>query len=228
LLQHHTLLPPLECCATMAPMKRLPGTQEAAKARGLQSVQAAWGFKKKRRGRPKKKGNLASDKIVVVSARGAPKKPPVSKKKPPAVQGQGQPPKKAKLPRINWGIGENLEKISRAHEEWISKIGRYLDSNGEARSLKEFSFEVGIPYNTFKKYVSKDGLKRREVGKSVGNPSKVSLDTQNVIVDTLARYDRANKGKSPEEAIDLVCGVAPDLSRKQCSQILHRTIIPNN
>jgi hypothetical protein len=39
----------------------------------------------------------------------------------------------------------------------------------------------------------------------VGNPSKVSLDTQNVIVDTLARYDRANKGKSPKEAFDLVC-----------------------
>ena len=47
-------------------------------------------------------------------------------------------------------------------------------------------------------------------------------------MDTMSQYERANNGKSPEEAIDLVCGLAPDLSRKQCSQILPRTIIPGN
>lgn len=128
--------------------------------------------------------------------------------------------KKAKLSRTNWGIGENLLKISRAKEQWIA--------NGEAGSLTKFACKVGIPYNTFKKYVSKDHSKRREVGKAMGNPSKITQDIQDVIVDTLSRYDRANNGKSPEEAIDLVCGLAPHLSRKQCSQILHRTIIPGN
>jgi hypothetical protein len=63
----------------------------------------------------------------------------------------------------------------------------------------------------------------------VGNPSKITPDIQNVIVDTLSRYDRAtNNGKSPKEAIDLVCGVAPDLAQKQCSQILHHKIILSN
>jgi hypothetical protein len=31
--------------------------------------------------------------------------------------------KKAKLSRTNWGIGENLSKISRAKEQWIANGG---------------------------------------------------------------------------------------------------------
>jgi hypothetical protein len=214
----------------MAPLKQLPPTEEAALKEGHQLLSVLWRIRRK--GRPKKKGNLASDKIVVVSksARNKPVSERVSERKrhvPPG-PGQGEVAKKAKMSRTNWGIGENLLKITRAKEEWISKTGGYLDRNGEARSLTAFAFEAGIPYSTFKKYVSEDQSKRREVGKSVGNPSKITRDIQNVIVDTLSRYDRANNGKSPEEAIDLVCGLAPSLNRKQCSQILHRTIIPGN
>ena len=98
----------------------------------------------------------------------------------------------------------------------------------QAAWLAEFACKVGIPYNTFKKYVSKDHSKRHEVGKWAGNPSKITRDIQDVIVDTLSHYDRANNGKSPEKAIYLVCGLAPDLSWKQCLQILRCRIIPGN
>jgi hypothetical protein len=58
----------------MAPPKKLPRTEEAALQGGQQLLKALWGIKRK--GRPKKRGNLASDTIVVVSARAARNKTP--------------------------------------------------------------------------------------------------------------------------------------------------------
>ena len=49
-----------------------------------------------------------------------------------------------------------------------------------------------------------------------------------MIVYIFSCYDRSNNGKIPKETMYLVCSLAPDLSRKQCSYILHRTIIPGN
>ena len=69
-------------------------------------------------------------------------------------------------------------------------------ANGEEGSLTKSSYKVGIPYTTLKKYVSKDHLKRCDVGKLAGNPSKINRDIHDVIVDILSWYDRENNGKS--------------------------------
>jgi hypothetical protein len=91
----------------MALLKKLPQMEEATLMQGYQLIKNFWGFR--RRGRPKKKGNLASDKIVVVSAR-AVRNPVSERKRPlPATSEQGGVrTKKAKLSRTNWGINENL------------------------------------------------------------------------------------------------------------------------
>ena len=62
-------------------LQKLPQTEEAALMQGYQLIKNYPGFR--RRGRPKKKGNLAIDKIVVVSARAA--RNPVSERKRPSV-----------------------------------------------------------------------------------------------------------------------------------------------
>jgi hypothetical protein len=103
----------------MALLKNLPQMVEAVLMQGYQLIKNFRGFR--RRGRLKKKGNLASGKIVVISARAA--RNPVSKRKRPAAATS----EKAKLSCTNWGIGQNLLKISHAKEEWIV--------NGEAGSL---------------------------------------------------------------------------------------------
>ena len=126
--------------------------------------------------------------------------------------------KKVELYCTNWDIGENLLNISCAKEQWVV--------NGKSGSRNKFACKVGIPYNMFKKYIYKDHSKRRDVRKSAGNPSKITLDIQDVIVDTLYWYDCEKNGKILEEAINLVCSLAPDISRKQCSHILHHLIIP--
>ena len=89
-----------------------------------------------------------------------------------------------------------------------------------------FCDNVIIPCNTFQKYIRQKESNRRIVGEGgVGRAPLVNKDIQKVIVHVLTRCDRANKGKSPSEAISLVQEVVPELSRRQASQILHRTIL---
>ena len=97
----------------MAPSKHRLETEEEGKQNNHLLTDF---FKRRRLGRPKKKGNLASDRIIVVK-RGVDNKPvkhhDASKRK--------APPSKVlqvKKARANYGSREGLEKLTAAVTEW--------------------------------------------------------------------------------------------------------------
>ena len=153
----------------MAPPKKGWHTKEEREAAGFSGIQSF--FKPiKKRGRPKQKGNLASDKVIFSM-------PPPSNAKPmkrPAgnMATTAWVNSKKKKSRTNWSKGEPLERITKAVLEWNDKTDRYWDSNGEARPLRAFSAIVDIPYDTLKKYVPSSAANfKRKLGKSTGRPS---------------------------------------------------------
>mmetsp|Transcript_18259 Transcript_18259/g.33098 ORF Transcript_18259/g.33098 Transcript_18259/m.33098 type:complete len:147 (+) Transcript_18259:279-719(+) len=119
-------------------------------------------FLKKKRGRPSTRATLASDAVEYTkkNSKVAKKNNTVAKPKDTRADSQDKAlsskkkKKKQKSTRTNWGSGKHLEAMKKAVEEWQTHTGRYLDGNGEARSLHVFCNIVGIPYDTFKKYVT--------------------------------------------------------------------------
>lgn len=220
----------------MAPPKRTLQPHEA-RERGIKPLTSFFSVIRKR-GRPKKKGNLASDDIEIkVARRGRPSSKSVDASKlpkaAPAAKGKRKSPPdgntvpvKPPAKRTNWSKGPNKVKLEDALLEWNSKTGRHLDGNGEPRTLFVFSMIVGIPYSTLKKYVCGDDTTRRSVGMSAGRKPLVDETKQNFLKDTLIRHDRGNDGKSPSETIDVIQELVPGLDRKQAAQAFHRTIRP--
>jgi hypothetical protein len=229
------------CHFTMAPQKPLANTEAEAKARGNSTLFDYW--RRSRAGRPKKSGNLASDKIVVKANNTKKKKSgPVPKPKPGPVPKPKPTPRqkttanedgilqcaqKPKQKRTNWSKGENLLKIASAVKDWEDETGEALDSNGEKLRLAVYSNVVGIPYSTFKKFVAAKQETRREVGKSVGKAPLLAKQDQLFLAELLVRKDRANDGAQPKEAIDMVQDLDTSLTRLQATRHLQRTLIPN-
>jgi hypothetical protein len=112
------------------------------------------------------------------------------------------PTQKVKKSRTNWGKGKAKLKLEKAVKEWDEKGEKILDCNGEPHQLKMFSNLVGIPYDTFKKYVIKDNDKCRLSGKSAGHVPLVADNEQQFVADILAPKDQGNDGAAPAEAID--------------------------
>ena len=81
--------------------------------------------------------------------------------------------------RINWSKGEKKDILNKAVKEWLNKTGRYFYNNGKVRSMADFCSHVGVPYNTFQKYVCTKKSTCRIVGKSlVGRPPLVKEELQ--------------------------------------------------
>jgi hypothetical protein len=187
-------------------------------------------FKVKRgRGRPKKKHLLPHEVAAVLdsaskpSAPKAPPKPPVEAKK------KASAPKEA-VKKTDWADGgDNEERLASAVDDWLQSKGTALDDNGEKHSLRVFCYGVAkIPYNTFKHYVCKDESKRRIVGNRMGRKPLIDRKSGEFVVDILVRADRGNNGSTPAEMIDQVVELKPDLTRKQASRAMYRTILPGN
>lgn len=169
----------------------------------------------RRRGRPKKRHDLAKD-----VAKSMKKTLPAD-----AVAVLPPPPKPKASTKTNWGAPHMLPLMSKAINEWKGKSGRALDSNGEAiEKLSVFARKVHIPYETLRKYLSND----RKLGASMGRKILINPQDQSFIIDNLARKDRGNEGATPAEAIDLVLEVNPELSRKQASQCMNRSVLPKH
>jgi hypothetical protein len=126
----------------MAPRKPLASTEAEAKAQGNTTLFDTW--RRPRAGRPKKSGNLASDKIVVKANDTKQKKKPGPVPKPKHATRQkttanddGILPdaQKPMQKRSNWAKGENLLKMTSAVKNWEDKTGEALDSNGEKLGL---------------------------------------------------------------------------------------------
>ena len=54
---------------------------------------------------------------------------------------------------------------------------------------------------------------------STGAKSKLSKEQQQVVVDTMRRYDRGNNGQPPAKGISLVQELNPKLTRKQAVNV---------
>ena len=159
----------------MAPSKHRLETEEEGKQNNHLLTDF---FKRRRLGRPKKKGNLARDRIDVAkqgraASAAVDNKTEMVHEAWKASKKNKAPPsevlKVVKKARANYSSGEALEKLTTAVNEWNAGTGRALDSNGEKRrGLAKFSNLFGIPFDTFREYVHPDPKKRREVGKSSG------------------------------------------------------------
>jgi hypothetical protein len=222
----------------MAPPKPLANTEAEAKAQGNTTLFDCW--HRSRAGRPKKSGNLASDKTVVKAndTKKKKKKPgPVPKPKSAPRQkttanedgilAQEQCAQKPMQKRTNWSKGERLLKMTSAMKNWEDKTGKALDSNGKKLRLAVCSDVVGTPCHTFKKFVTAKQETPREVGKSLGKAPLLAKEDQLFLAELFVRKDRANDGAQPKEAIDMVQDLDTSLTRLQATHHLQRTLIPN-
>ena len=119
--------------------------------------------------------------------------------------------------RENYSEGTAHENLKLAIHEWDMKAGRYhAELSHDKMTMTRFSQIVGIPVETFRKYVGADLGKRRRLGGHVGPSTAVlDADTKQFVVDVLRRRDRANDGMSRQEALDMLQDLQPGRSRSQ-------------
>jgi hypothetical protein len=183
-------------------------------------------FKRKSLGRLPKAHALCTDDVGVIVS-GRKKRGPVpgaaskkkTKTKTAAVVGDGgldelcpsllKPA--AKVQRVNWRVGEPLQRLTDAVKDWDSSTGSALDTTGNKLSLRSFSIAVHISASTLMAYVRKEN-KRSSPGDSVGRPPLLTDRNQGFIRNVLARKDRANEGENYQEAVDLVQELDPKLT----------------
>jgi hypothetical protein len=172
-------------------------------------------YKRKKRGRPKKRANLATDKVEVVQK--MPKKQPkhlmtrqAPPKAPSAITVRKLDDGNNKKLRTNWLLAENQLVLKRAINDWVKKEGMALDANGEPYArLIMYASITGVPYSTLKKYVCEDENKRRTLGNQVGRKALFSKNDQSYVADVLARKDRGNDGAEPTKAYEMLQEIKP-------------------
>jgi hypothetical protein len=135
---------------------------------------------------------------------------------------QSQP----KRTRINWSKEPHLAKLRKAVDDWNTKAGDWKPTD----RLAEFAQRVGIAVGTLSQYVTvAGGQPKLQVGAgSVGRPSYCSEQQQQFVADTIRRADRGNKGKTRQQAVDIVQELQPDLDRSQAANVLDKTIRHNH
>ena len=91
-----------------------------------------------------------------------------------------------KLERINWGVGEDLERMTKAVDDWDAKSGPFLE-NYKSMSLRDYAAAVNIPHQTLARYTCKDVGKRQKLSSS----AKLELvkDKVTVLSDALELTD---------------------------------------
>jgi hypothetical protein len=129
-------------------------------------------FTRARNCHPKKKGNLASDIIVVVPKKSRLSKTCMAKKKVIETSKHKQPAPsfktKVKLKRQTYSKGEDKMELKKAIAEWMHKTGRYFDSNKNPRQLNQVCGYVAISYNTMMTYGGVNKETKRTLGCGVG------------------------------------------------------------
>ena len=66
---------------------------------------------------------------------------------------------------VNYGQESAKDNLEQAIIEWDTKCGRALVINGEERNMQCFAGVIGIPYNTFQKYLRAKVDKHQDTGK---------------------------------------------------------------
>jgi hypothetical protein len=117
-----------------------------------------------------------------------------------------------KTSRINWAKGEHRVKLEKAICDWNEKRGDIYDNNGERiDDYNVFANRIGIPANTFYKYINSD--EPRQIGD--GSRGKKRLIAGCVI----ARADRGNDGLSSKEAVDMIQELVPNITRVSAGMV---------
>ena len=200
----------------MAPPKKLPKTEGAAKEQGLSGMTSFFSPKTKR-GRPTKTASNAGRKAASESpaAGAAAAAPPAAAAKPQA--------KKIAVTRRNWSKGEGLKEMTDAVAEWEQEQKRPEE---ERISLHFFAEQRNIPYTTLQMHITSNDAKRIKLGSSVGRKPIIGGASAEIIADVLIRKDRANQGVGVRGAIDILEQMHPEFTRTQLDQSFRRTVRP--
>ena len=157
----------------MSPHKQPPNNEAQAVASGNLLLTYFFAKKKRWRGRPNKRGNMADDIIVVLTFKKENIGQPLSQTSEYLHTSKPPPPPKTKLvvenhppptilkvtkniSRTNWVKVKHKDRIFKALDDWGSR-GVYAIYSNEGRvPLSEFSNLVGMTYNTLKHYIKRD------------------------------------------------------------------------
>ena len=203
----------------MAPPKKLPKTEEAAKEQGLSSMTSFFSPKRKP-GRPTKNSSNAGRKAAAESSDAAAAKKKVAAPTAAAAKPQA---KKVAATRRNWSKGEGLKAMTDAVAEWEQEQKK---TEKERTSLRFLAEQRNIPYTTLQTHITSNDAKRIKLGSSVGRKSIIGCASAEILVDVLVRKDRANQGVGVSGAVDILEQMHPEYTRKQLDQSFRRTVRP--
>ena len=102
--------------------------------------------------------------------------------------------------------------LEKAISDWLKKEGDTINEQGEEiLDVHEFANKLGIPPQTFYKYICTDNRKILGDG---SHGKKKWMTTDNVLFAgcVLARADQENDGLSSKEAVDMIQELAPDIT----------------
>jgi hypothetical protein len=128
---------------------------------------------------------------------------------------------------INWGKGEHRDLLEKAISDWLKKEGDTINEQGEEiLDVHEFANKLGIPPQTFYKYICTDN--RRILGDGSCGKKWMTTDDILFVGCVLARADRENDGLSSKEAVDMIQELAPDMTRLAAHRQIVLYVLPVN
>ena len=201
----------------MAPPKKLPKTEEAAKEQGLSSMTSFFSLKPKP-GRPTKNSSKAGRKAAAESPDAAAVAAPTAAAAKPQA-------KKVAVARRNWSKGEGLKAMTDAVAEWEQEQKK---PEKERTSLRFFAEQHNISYTTLQTHITSNDAKRIKLGSSAGRKSIISCASAEIISDVLIRKDRVNQGVGVRGAVDILQEMHPEHTRKQLDQSFRRKVRPDH
>ena len=129
---------------------------------------------------------------------------------------------------INWGKGEHRDLLEKAISDWLKKEGDAINEQGEeVLDVHEFANKLGIPPQTFYKYICTDSCRILGNG-SRGKKKWMTMDDVLYAGCVLARADRENDGLSSKEAVDMIQELAPDITRLAAHRQIIHYVLPVN
>jgi hypothetical protein len=133
-----------------------------------------------------------------------------------------------KKTRINWGKGEHCDWLKKAISDWLKKEGDAINEQGEEIiDVHEFANKLGIPPQTFCKYICMDNRRILGDGKR-GKKKWMTTDDVLFAGCVLAHADQENVGLSSKEAVDMIQELAPDITRLAARRQIIHYVLPVN
>jgi hypothetical protein len=221
-----TLVSQIICSLTMArPKKPFEAASATAYAGGAQGIKQFFAViqPKNLGGRPpkkRKKNGLIDANTSAIAA--APDSPPNF---PLIVNVLVMTKKKT---RINLGKGEHRDLLTKAISDWLKKEGDAINENGkEIIDVHEFTNKLGIPPQTFYKYICTEN--RRILGDGSCGKKKWMMNGDVLFAGCmLAHADQKNDGLSSKEALDMIQELTPDITREAPRRQIIRHVLPMN